>query len=464
MSTMKIKNIILTYLLSVIIILMPACKKFVEVGPPKNELSSENIFLDDETARAAMVGVYSELMRTINYFANGGLTVFPALSADELTRVTSSVIYDAFTDNALQPNTTGVSANFWGRAYFYLYQVNSILEKITDSPINESLKKQITGEAFFFRAFVHFYMVNLFGEVPLITSSDYRVNSTIRRSAVSDVYKQVINDLIEAKKYLSVEYPGTEKDRVNYWSAVILLARTYLYMENWQQAEVEATEIINSNKYSLTTLPNAFLPNNPEAILQFVPPINTPINTTDGFNFVPSNASVRPAFIIRNELLNAFEPGDQRMNNWISFNTVGGIQYYYPFKYKIWTTTTNTPRSEYYNVFRFAEAYLIRAEARIQLDKFSVARDDLNIIRSRAGLPNITSSDKDILLDANLHERRCELFVEWGHRWFDLRRFNKVNEVLTAVKGDKWQRTDVLYPIPQAEIEANPNLTQNDGY
>lgn len=119
---------------------------------------------------------------------------------------------------------------------------------------------------------------------------------------------------------------------------------------------------------------------------------------------------------------------------------------------------------EYSIIFRLSEQYLIRAEARAHLDNISGAQLDLNTIRNRAGLPNTLATSMSDLLNAIIQERQVELFAEQGHRWFDLKRTGNAGTVLSAIKPN-WQATDVLLPIPETELEINPNLLpQNSGY
>jgi hypothetical protein len=120
-------------------------------------------------------------------------------------------------------------------------------------------------------------------------------------------------------------------------------------------------------------------------------------------------------------------------------------------------------------VLRLGEQYLIRAEARAQQNKISDAQSDLNIIRTRAGLPNTTASDKNSLLSEIFHERKVELFSEWGHRWLDLKRTNAVDAVMSIVtplkaNGQQWQSYQKLYPVEFSEVRKSPNLTQTPGY
>src|SRR5690606_6610863 len=110
--------------------------------------------------------------------------------------------------------------------------------------------------------------------------------------------------------------------------------------------------------------------------------------------------------------------------------------------------------------------YLIRAEAYAYLDEINLAIDDLDIIRIRAGLESLKEkmpSDRNELLNLINQERRLELFCEWGHRWFDLNRTNRLDNVM-AEKKDDWSVNDKLYPIPGNQLLANPALTQNIGY
>ena len=111
-----------------------------------------------------------------------------------------------------------------------------------------------------------------------------------------------------------------------------------------------------------------------------------------------------------------------------------------------------------------AEQYLIRSEARARKNNLSGALADLNTIRNRSGLLNSTAIDQASLLLSIEHERRIEFMSEWGNRWYDLKRTNRIDAVLGLLKPATWQSTDKLWPIPVAELNANPALMQNPGY
>lgn len=437
----------------------------MEIGPPPDSLVAETVFSNDETANAAMRGLYSEILAINNYIGSGGMSLFPCLSADELSTASVNATYEPFLTNSLLSTDGRVAGNFWQRGYFHIYQVNAILENLSKSNnLSTPVRNQLTGEAKFFRAFFHFYLVNLFGDIPLITTTDYRINASISRSDTSLVYEQIISDLTDAKNFLSGNYPTTEKVRVNRWAAAALLARVYLYRKDWIKAELEASTVISSGMYQLPSLNTVFLPNNAEAILQIMTNTASALNTVEGFNFIPSSSSVRPSFVLTPGFMSAFEPGDQRKTVWTNSNTVSGVTYPYPYKYKVRLGIAGAPKSEYEIILRLAELYLIRAEARTQQNAIPGAQSDLNAIRNRAGLPNTTANTSPALLLAIEKERQIEFFVEWGHRWFDLKRTGKAEALLGITKAPNWSTNDRLYPVPQSEIETNHLLTQNPGY
>jgi starch-binding outer membrane protein, SusD/RagB family len=445
--------------LIVIACLLCSCTKMIEADLPDNLIESKQVFSNDQTAISAALGVYAQLRTTNLSIFNGGTSLYTALSSDELNNTTSSTVADPFSLNALQPTNPTVN-NFWSSAYSTIYQVNSSLEGLSQSSkITDSVNRQLTGEMKFIRAFCYFNLVNLFGDVPLINSTDYRINSAQPRTATSSIYSQVITDLTDAKQLLKTTYPSANRSRANKWTASALLARIYLYTGDWVNAENEASSIINSGLYSLpVNLNNVFVTTSPETIFQVA---NDNANTAEGAALIPSSTTIKPTYAITSSLLNAFESNDGRKTAWLSSNTISGQPFYYPFKYKL---RLSTPLNESEIVLRLAEQFLLRAEARVHLNKLTEAAADLDVIRVRAGLSPTSAMDAPSLLLAIEKERRTELFTEWGHRWFDLKRTGHTDSVLKALKGSNWQTTDILYPLPQTQLDLNPKLMQNPGY
>lgn len=463
MNGYKIINNLSIFLIVAVIIFTTSCKKFVSVDPPGNQIELSKIFSNDDAAISAAVGLYYRMTISNLIVSNGGVTVYTGLSSDEFYNVSPDPELDLFTGNALIPdNGTGVYSNLWKAAYQNIYQANAVLEGLANSTnISVALKKQLKGEMLVGRAFHYFYLVNLFGDVPLLTTTNYEVNSTMPRTPAGQVYQQITGDLLEAESLLTAEYPSAERGRPNKYTATALLARVYLYQQNWQKAKEKAESIISTGRYSLeSNLNNTFLSGSSETIWQLQPVTNY-MNTAEGFEFNPFDSFSVPKYSLTDTLLNKFETGDQRKQAWLTFNNAGGQPIYYPYKYKVGFSSVLT---EYYVVFRLAEIYLIRAEADAHLNNLTAAESDINVIRNRAGLTNTTANNQSALLVALEQENRIEFFAEWGHRWLDLKRNNRVDAVLSIEKGTGWQSTDALYPIPLSQIQINPALTQNPGY
>ena len=451
-------KIILTLRLSIILFCLfnCSCKKFVQVSPPINSIVASEVFINDQTANSAVVGLYSNIMGAANVFLNGFTTIYPGLSADELQNTVPG-IDDEFYSNSITIGNGYLDGYFWAKAYSYIYQVNSCIEGLNSSNgVTSATKQQLLGEAKFMRALCYFYLVNFFGKVPLITSSNFNENAVLPRTDTAIVYQQIFTDLYDSQNLLSPS--SSDKTRPSKWAASALLARTYLYQQNWIGADSAASIIIESGKYKLTGLDSVFLTNSNESIWQMASVIPG-FNTTEGNYFVTEDGFV-PNYVITPYLLNAFEPNDLRSQHWINNITVNGVVYHYPYKYKIKNAPTNIEAN---TIFRLAEIYLIRAEARAHENKFSDSQDDLNVIRTRSGLLTSSASTIPELLTAINHERQIELFGEFGHRWLDLKRTGNINIILGTEKPG-WVSSAALYPIPLNELQFNPFLKQNPGY
>ena len=463
-----------SHLLFVILLLttaFPACEKFVTVENPPDVLTTDKVFADDKSATSAILSIYIDMMND-QFGSNGSFVCFTmsslaGMSANELIWTqsnTTAPTYQEFTDHALTPPNTYVRA-FWKDGYKYIYRVNAILSGLMTSTGMTSLgKQQIEGEAKFIRAFCYFYLVNLFGDVPLVLSTDYQSNMALPRTATNIVWDQIINDLKQAKVLLPESYLTTEKLRPNRATVSALLARAYLYTSKWAEAEAEADAVISSGVYGagLPALDKVFKKDSPETIWQ-LQPVRANTNTNEGATFLVTGTT-RPNYEITAQLLSAFEPNDNRKSKWIGFSNPAYPSWAYPAKYKAGAVATVT---EYYVVFRLTEQYLIRAEARARQggSKITLSVNDLNVVRGRAGLAATTPADQAALYLAIEKERQVEFFTEWGHRWLDLKRTNRAETVLKPLSStNTWNKGAELYPIPGIEISTNPGLTQNSGY
>lgn len=449
------KEIKLGLALIILLSLFASCKKFVEVSLPKDRVVVSRVFETDAKATSALTAVYGNMINGSPSFANFFTTVYAGLASDELTRFAPDITDAEVEANKIAPSN-GVPLLLWRSAYQTVYYTNALIEGASASPnLSASVKNRIIGEAKFLRAFCYFYLTGFFGDVPLVTTTAYNENTILPRSAKGSVLASVLIDLLDAKNRLPAAYPNTERNRPNKYSVAALLARFYLYTGDWSKAESEATEIIASGVYTpLPAIGSVFLKNNKEAIWQ-LSPVSGFLKETSQFFSAPE-----PTYYLTASVIDNFEPGDSRRSKWIDSITYQSVKYYYPAKYR----NLSSAVTEYYTVFRLAEIILIRAEARMQLGALPEAVDDINAIRVRAGLaPLLTSIGRPQVQAAIETERRYELFAEWGHRWFDLIRWNKATAVLSPIKSG-WQPTDTLFPVPQEEINANPFLTQNPGY
>lgn len=445
-----------------------SCKKFVQQDPPVTQLVGSEVFKDDLTATAALSYIYTQC--AAGGFAGGGgssVTVLCGLSADELNLYSTTDNLVQFFNNSVFPTNTTAYSSLWSDPYSIIYKCNILIEGLEQSTgVSQAVKDQLIGEALFMRAFSHFYLAGMHGNVPYVTTSDYRVNTAIAQTPYYQVLNAIIEDLKSAKALLANDYNfiGKERVRPNKWAASALLARAYLYNEDWSNAEIQSTEVLNQTaQYSLTTLNKVFLKNSMEAIWQIKPLADINANTLEGSQFIlvgkPTN------YALSQDLVDGFEADDQRKSAWVgTFGNSSGT-WNFPYKYKI--RSGSTPLDEYSMVLRLAEQYLIRAEARARLGKLDEAITDIDAIRSRAGLKKIAEVNpgisKESLLLAIEQERRIELFSEWGHRWFDLKRTGRAGAVLSS-KKTSWVSTAVLFPIPASELKINKSLNQNNGY
>lgn len=488
-----LKNI--SWLFTLIIVIINAgCKKLIEVDPPINQIVASEVYKNNASANSVVTGLYNDMGANSFYIGTESIEILTSLMSDEMFSISdgTSIYTPFFTNSTLH------DAGIWANSYNYIFRVNSAIEGCSTSPgITPGVKKQLLGELKFLRAYTYFYLVNLYGDVPLVLTTDVKVNSNISRSSAELVYNQMVRDLSEAKDELNTNYVGgdaisttTLRVRPNASAASALLSRIYLYTKKWDLAEQEASKVITQvGIYTLDELPKVFLNTSKEAIWQVQPTLSF-LSTTipnllnlKAIGDVPSGPSVesRPLFL-SSELYEQFDSKDLRKVNWtdtsvvIDGNTSDTLGKY-PFAYKYKTrdiSESGNVRTEYYMVLRLAEQILIRAEARAMLGQVSganSAEEDINRIKQRAGLPAISLQSQSQAVTAILNERKFELFDEGCHRWFDLKRTNTINVVMNAVAPRKspngqWAPYKALLPIPSGEFKNNPNLRghQNPGY
>lgn len=447
-----------------LMLLFSSCDNFVDVELPNSQLTAPTVFEDMATANAALTSIYSKMRD------NGLLSGSPAGLSHQLGNYSDELDFygspqtstDYFYTNSLSAAKSDMK-DLWTNTYNQIYAANAVVYRAENSVLlSTANRNQLKGEALFVRALLHFYLVNLYGDVPYITTTDYTLNSTVSRMPVATVYSAVKADLIVALDLLPESYVSPNRVRPNKYTVRALLARLNLYQGSWDEASNDASAVINAiDLYALE--PNidvVFLKDSPSTIWQFSPSLSD-TNTEEGSTFLFTSGPP-PMSALTTNLVNSFLPNDLRRTHWIGAITDGVSTWYYPNKYK--NTLTEGGSMEHSIVFRLEEQYLIRAEARAHQGDLIGAKEDLNRVRTRAGLADTVAVTAQEIIAAVLQERCFELFTEHGHRFFDLKRSNNLTTALSSVKPG-WNDDDKLLPLPASELLLNPNLNpQNPGY
>lgn len=477
----KVKHIYSSYvasgLMAFSLLTFTGCEKYLEnTALPAGTIAGKDAFVSDNSVSAIVTGNFLALSNSGIF---SGVSYLSALYTDELKPIaTSNTNAIAFYKNSIASD----QARQWSDLYAQIYAVNAAIEGIQSTKATLYYKNQWLGESYFTRALLYFQLVNLYGDAPLALTTDYRVNAVLPRALQSNVYQQIIKDLQEAQSLLGADYKDgygantTARVRPNKAVATALLAKVCLYAKEWQQAETAATTIITDPAYQLSALPQAFLADNgsnKETIWAIA--TNNDERTPEYGQYnsgMPAAVTTDPAgtynvlVAMSDTLAKSFEPNDGRFTNWVRSTVYTGVTpavtYYFPNKYK-----SNAAGVERPVFLRLAELYLIRAEARAKLTNLADAADDLDAVRLRAGLPATTAATQAGLLAAIARERKVELFTEFSNRFFDLKRTETIDGVMTNIsplKGGVWSHFKQLWPIPPADLKLNLALTPNPGY
>lgn len=485
----KYKNInrIRLFTLGMMVLFFASCENYLDVPLPSNSLFIDSGFANDKAVAATVNGVMSQMTQNRYFEGTNGVGHLTGLYSDELTNNTTIASYLPYYQNALTATQSGAPA-FWSNLYKVIYYDNLVIEGIQSSTAALTFRNQWLGEAYFLRAFNLFYLTNLYGDIPLTVTSDYAINNSLSRNPQSEVYAQIISDLKNAQSLLPAGFKNgsglttTERVRPGNAAATALLARIYLYTGDWANAEIEATKVISQTAlFSLpTALNTVFLANSQETIWSLVTASTNSVGDFTSYLLgvpgITATTTTLPntihAYLTPRQVASFETTLDKRFVNWVQTviiplplsAPVANRTYYIPGKYR-----SSVHNIEHVMLLRLAEQYLIRAEARAQLNNIAGTQSDLNVIRTRAGLTDITSSTQSTLLTSILRERRNEFFAEEGHRFFDLKRTGLINSVMTLeaplkIGGATWNTNLSKWPISTTEIEANPNLSQTAGY
>ena len=453
-----------------------ACDSLLDVNPPTDSLTGDQVYESEVAIEALRDGLYSYHLTSSWYFRRN-MTIQTAMYADEALWHSSTNEYGEFHKSTCTLKSMQIEW-FWEYPYAAIYHCNDLITNLKDNTIvTETVKNKALGESYFFRAFNYLNLVNYFNNIPLILSTDVYATMNLPQVSAAKIYSQIFEDLTKAEEILiSVNNPGS---RFNSEAATALLARAYLYDNQWQKAIDKANLLIptehggSGTKFKLETFDKVFNVSSKESILYMEDDGMYGDDRYVGYSYFGamindygSKSVVAP--VSKYLVADLQSDTTDLRNGWIKENVVReqatGQYTYYKLKY---TKTPPSPAEHENFVFlRLVEQYFIRAEANAQLGNLTEAIDDINIVRARAGVKPLPSTlSKDEILAAILKERRLELFYEGPHRWFDLRRAGKMDEVLSKIDyKNGWAPHKEYFPIPQSQIDANINLVQNPGY
>ena len=468
------------------LLIATGCRKYLEAPLPVNEITASSAYTTDNAAAAALNSIYDQLYSDGIFDGNGSIGYMTGAYSDELTNLSSTPANVAVYEDEVSSSLGGVTTA-WTEIYAQLYSVNTAIANLpSQSTIAVPHRDQWLGEAYFLRGLLYWYLTNLYGTAPLVLGTDYATNNTLARSAQTDVYAQIVSDLKQAQGLLSDSYYNAsgattqDRGRPNRMAAFAMLAKTYLYMGDWKDAEAQEDSVIGDvTDYQLVKPLQTFLIGSPEVIWG-IEPDNSAYpgyieNDVLAYYVAAGNipTGVAVGVCLSDSLVASFEPGDLRYTDWVGADTVAASGttpaaiYHYAYKYK--ANGTYTAPQEYVTMCRLGEQYLIRAEARAEEGNTAGAITDLNVIRARASLPPTTAVSQIDVLSAIARERRVELFCEMGNRFFDLRRTGTLNALMMNVaplKGGLWNSDghQAWWPIPLTDVENDTHLIQTPGY
>jgi hypothetical protein len=468
-----------------------SCEDFLDKKPVSQGIGVANTAADSLVyktagdAEAALNGVYGDFKNEyfmLDMFLNGDAQSDDAYAGADNPDIFQLDDYEILATNA------NVSRD-WAYLYSIIGKANRVIsnvELVPDPALSAGRKQEIKGEASFIRAYAHFELVRLYGDVPLVTKEVRSISAAnleqiyplLFPDRVSSdlVYDQIIADLEFALG--SVRTTAPDKGYATVGAVNALLAKVYATREphDWNKVK-EYCDAVIALGYTLLPEYDQLWDNAHENSAESIFEINCYSWDTGGnwgvFMFYGDDW--KKFNIPSNNLIQAFDAeGDViRKNSSIDFLDVTGkwtdahwpaAEYPFLYKYRDFSGAQN------FIIYRLADILLLKAEALNELGDFSGAAELVDQVRARVDLDPTTASNQAAMRLAIEKERRLELAFE-GHRWFDLKRTGRAIDVMNAVTdgagnslGYQLNEQKLVWPIPQAERDRNLKLTQNPGY
>lgn len=432
-------------------LLAGACDSPLEVNP-RASIKSEEAYDEPVELETAVRGLYDGLQEADGAYGRNAV-VYPDLYADAL-EFTGTYQTDREVDQHTVTAENVAIEGIWADFFDVVNRANNVVAAapaLADE-VGEETVADWTAQARFARGLAYFNLVRFFGGVPLVLDPTWDLQGDFQpaRATSAQVYAQIESDLNAAMPDLPESGSSYTATR---WAAEMLLAKVEMAQHDYTSALTHVGDVIDNGPFAL--LPNYadVFASNDNAEMVFA--LNYTVNDNNGlaFWFFAEGYGGRWGFAPASDLLNAYE-GAERYNASIAYDDYYGEIFGTKFN-NIATGADDVP------VLRLADAYLMRAEANLFTGApAATVLADINVVRDRAGVadldPAVVSTEAE-LTDALAHERFVELAME-GHRFFDLRRLGLAQSVLGL------DATQLLFPIPQRELDVNANLEQNPGY
>jgi len=471
--------------------LLGACKKQL-TETPTSFLAPTSYYKNAQDAQTALNGAFSALQpqgyyqRTIYIMTECPADCLQPLLTQNQERIDMYKIQY----NAANPEIT----SWWQNSYKLISRANDVIANVPPIFMDAAAKNNILGNACFLRGMAYFDLVRSFGDVPLLLKPITTLSDTAlfpHRSPSAAIYQQVISDLqfAEANCLSEPNIAAANKGQVSSGAASAMLARVYLQRASTPYADAsdnqhaldECNKVINSKVYSLDPVygdvfncDNKYYPKQPEIIfaVQFGDNSSSTTQNITCRMFSPSGLGGSGSFLCNTNFFNNGYPAyDTARSNWNMAGKVGSTAVT-PFIYKYrdvqWKSGSNNSRVNW-PVLRYADVLLMQSEAMNDLNAADANKfNGINQVLTRAKIPAanqynftnvVTQSD---FVDTLVKQRARELCVE-GHRRWDLIRLGRYKQI-EAGMGFTIQDYQFLLPIPQTELDANPNLHQNTGY
>ena len=454
------------------ILMLPAalsCEKFFDLTPD-TEVPVETVYKTASDFDIAVIGCYAKLQSQFSIYTE----LCEYRSDDLYISAPTAGTQDRYDiDHFKEQASNGILGDAWANFNNGIYRCNMVLDRIDDADFDETLKKQYKAEALFIRAYTYFNMYRIWGGVP-VARHVLTVEEALKtgRSSAEEMYTYIAGDLeaIVNDAMLPTSYTGAGKGRITLGAAKALLGKVYLTFGKNQEAAILLAGMIGSYDL-LPNIADVFNVSNEDnrEIIFAVKWNKTIVSEGHGAWFSISNLTDDSG---RSQILkNLYEDNDAR-KALLDYRKVEDVNLYLMNKFYDSRDETNLTYGNDQILLRYADVLLMYAEALNNIaysnDQNSEQMKALNAVHTRAGLSSLSITDlgsQDAFRRAICKERQMEFPYE-GHRWFDVVRMGYAQE-FAAAEGHDIQSYQLVYPIPNAEIERinDPSLLwQNPNY